>query len=178
MELRSGLFLFDDTLVLHCTYLIKSLLKTAINLLKEHNKKIFKESIQNFYEKVIFKKLQSFDNSSKLFLYSKLNTNIEFEKYLSLENFNSRQLLTKFRISDHALEVEVGRYKKIPRELRLCKICKLIDDEEHFFLHCQINSDLRNHLFNKIANCYSNFNQLDPCSKLKFFIKSYRWCLV
>jgi hypothetical protein len=49
---------------------------------------------------------------SKLFLYSKLKTDIKLEDYLKLtKKFNNRQLLTKFRTSDHPLEIELGRYK-------------------------------------------------------------------
>jgi hypothetical protein len=54
----------------------------------------------------------------------------------TLKIFNSRKILTKFRLSDHKLEIEIGRYKKVPREQRICKACKVLDDEKHFFLHC------------------------------------------
>ena len=91
------------------------------------------------------------DDSSKLFLYSKLKTDIKLEDYLKLtKKINNRQLLTKFRTSDHPLEIELGRYKKIPKHQRLCKTCKVLDDEIHFFLQCQINNNLRNVLINNI----------------------------
>jgi hypothetical protein len=55
---------------------------------------------------------------------------IKLEDYLStLNNFNSRKILTKFRISDHKLEIEIGRYKKVPREQRICKACKVFDNK-------------------------------------------------
>jgi hypothetical protein len=55
------------------------------------------------------------DDSSKLFLYSKLKTDIKLEDYLKLtKKINNRQLLIKFRNSDHPLEIELGRYKKFP----------------------------------------------------------------
>ena len=97
-----------------------------------------------------------------------IKNEIKFEDFLhNLNNFNSRQLLTKLRVSDHNLEIELGRYKKIQREHRLCKVCKILDDEEHFFLHCQINSNVRHSLINAIKTHYPNFNQLDSNSKLK-----------
>jgi hypothetical protein len=69
----------------------------------------------------------------------------KLEDYLStLKNFNSRKILTKVRISDHKLKIEIGRYKKVPREQRICKACKVLDDEKHFFLHCHINYNIRN----------------------------------
>ena len=70
------------------------------------------------------KKISNLDDSSKLFLYSKLKTDINLEDYLKLtKNVNNRHLLTTFRTSDHPLEIEQGtyRYKKIPRHQRLCK---------------------------------------------------------
>ena len=43
-----------------------------------------------------------------------------------------RQLLSKFRLSDHFLGIELGRYRNIPRAQRLCKKCGVLDDEFHF----------------------------------------------
>ena len=63
------------------------------------------------------------------------------------------------------LEIELGRYKKIRRHQRLCKTCKVLDDEIHFFLQCQINNNLRNVLINNI-----NFDQLDFFSQLKIIL--------
>jgi hypothetical protein len=62
-----------------------------------------------------YKKLASCSHESKLFLYSKLKCSIGLEQYLSeLTNFKNRQILTKFRTSDHCLQIETGRYKNIP----------------------------------------------------------------
>jgi hypothetical protein len=88
----------------------------------------------------------------------------------TLTNFNSRKILTKFRISDHKLEIEIGRYKKVPREQRICKTCKVFDDEKHFFLHCHINYNIRNSLIQEIENYYPDFNQLDSIAKLKIIL--------
>jgi hypothetical protein len=69
------------------------------------------------YKRKILGKISNLDDSSKLFLYSKLTKQtFKLEDYLKLtKQFNNRQLLTKFRTSDHPLEIELGRYKKIPR---------------------------------------------------------------
>jgi hypothetical protein len=48
----------------------------------------------------------------------------KFGKYL---HFKIRQLLTKFRLSDHSLEIELGRCKNIPRNQRHCKFCKTLE---------------------------------------------------
>ena len=136
--------------------------------MKNSRKQVFKNSNTDYYEKVITNKLAKFDHSSKLYLYSGLKTTFKLEEYLKqLKKINSRQLITKFRISDHNLEVEVGRYKKIPRDQRICKICNVLDDEEHFFFHCRINNNIRQTFFENINNHVTDFNQLDSPSKLK-----------
>ena len=55
-----------------------------------------------------------------------------------------RQSFTKFRVSDHSLEIKSGRYKNITREERKCKNCNLnvIGNEYHFFLKCTANHSL------------------------------------
>jgi hypothetical protein len=51
---------------------------------------------------------------------------LKLENYLLFfSNFKMRQLFTKFRVSDHSLEIESGRYKNITREERICKNCNL-----------------------------------------------------
>ena len=123
-----------------------------------HLKIRLKKTIKEKYEEKILEKISNFDDSSKLFLHSKLKTDIKLEDYLKLtKNFNNRHLLTKFRTSDHPLEIELGtyRYKKIPRHQRLCKTCQVLDDEIHFFLQCQLNNNLRNVLINKIKKYHA-----------------------
>jgi hypothetical protein len=83
------------------------------NPIKNSTKRVVKEK----YDQIILEKNSNLDENSKLFLYNKLKNEIKLEDYLStLKNFNSRKILTKFRISDHKLEIEIGRYKKVPRE--------------------------------------------------------------
>ena len=60
--------------------------------------------------KTINRKLSLNNDSSKLFLYSKLKSDIKLEEYLKSErNFKNRQLLTKFHLSYHNLEIELGQ---------------------------------------------------------------------
>ena len=52
----------------------------------------------------------------------------------SITDFRYRTAITKLRCSSHALEIERGRYQnpKVPRYLRLCLVCQVVEDEEHF----------------------------------------------
>ena len=117
-------------------------------------------------------KLRNTTDNSKLFLYSKLKSHIQMEEYLLFENsFKNRQTLTKFRVSDHTLKIEQGRYLNIPREQRLCSECQTVDDEKHFFLDCKINKHLRDILFNHINTIYDNFKDYSSEEKLHFILK-------
>ena len=72
-----------------------------------------------------------------------------------------QKLISKFRISDHSLEIETGRYKKVPREQRICQFCdnNNIDDEVHFFFTCELNKQLRTSLFSDFDIPLNNINQ-------------------
>ena len=59
--------------------------------------------------------------------------------------FEFRKVWSKFRCSDHALLIEVGRHKGLQVEQRLCKICNLnlVEDEFHFLTICPAYNKLR-----------------------------------
>lgn len=63
-----------------------------------------------------------------------------------------RSLCAQLRTGSLPLAIEVGRYKGIPEEERLCVFCDLgvVKDEFHFIFHCPLYSDLRNCLYEKI----------------------------
>jgi hypothetical protein len=85
-----------------------------------------------------------------------------FEESLFKESFKiNRQLLTKFRLSDHNLEIELGRCKNIPRNQRHCKFCKTLDDEFHFFFDCKVADNIRPSFIDFMKTKYPHFNQLD-----------------
>ena len=125
-----------------------------------------KKSITDHYEKLTLAKVSKFDTSSKLCLYEKLKTNCKLELYLKNNNFTYRKLLSKFRLSDHSLGIEVGRYTNIPREQRLCKKCKVVDDEHHFFFDCEINLSLRPDFFTFIKDKVPSFQDMNSTNKL------------
>lgn len=107
---------------------------------------------------------------NKIFLYKSLKKELGKEFYLSHFDFETRKYIAKLRISDHFLEIERGRYRKIPREQRICTFCNQnsIDDECHFFLKCDHNLIFRNKLlldFN-IVNETSNTSDQDNLIKI------------
>ena len=136
-------------------------------------KKKVKILLNDYYKEKMLGKLDSFTEKSKLYLYSKLKTNTRMEKYLLyITNFKTRQLISKFRISDHNLLIETGRYHKIPRDQRKCQTCNILDDEIHFFLHCTKFSNHRNDLLNKIDEINDQFRSYSPTDKFIYILNT------
>ena len=65
-------------------------------------------------------------------------------------------MYAKFRISNHKLLIEQGRYQDIPHEERYCQICKTkkIDNEFHFAFECQHYQNIRNNAHNILKNIF------------------------
>ena len=95
---------------------------------------------------------------------------MKFENYLLHKNRKERVALTKLRISDHKLMIEVGRHTDIPREQRFCHMCEnKIEDEEHFTTTCRIYGTL-NGFWNKIRDKYPQTSQLSNKEKFIFLM--------
>ena len=80
-----------------------------------------------------------------------------------MKSIEKRTLLSKFRLSDHRLEVEVGRYhrpKKNPEE-RICPKCNILEDEIHCLMACNINSEIREQLFEQIEHQHPVFRHMN-----------------
>ena len=60
-----------------------------------------------------------------------------------------RIALSKLKASSHDLEVERGRYvrPKLDINERLCSLCHVIGDEEHFVTDCVNKKELRKSFF-------------------------------
>ena len=62
-----------------------------------------------------------------------------------------KRLLTKFRLSNHSLNIEIGRHRNVIKYNRLCTCCNFqdIEDEFHFILKCPLYNDLRKKFLKK-----------------------------
>lgn len=111
---------------------------------KNNQKQIYKNRFNNLYIDLYNNKIQQIDDNSKLQVFKLVKkTEYELEYFLKYPDIKARKLICKLRISDHSLGIETGRYKKIPRDLRICNKCDEIDDEFHFFFSCKINENIR-----------------------------------
>jgi hypothetical protein len=78
------------------------------------------------------------NQTNRLRTYRLFKQNFNFEPYLNILNFKQRQALTKLRIGNHRLEIELGRHKHIKAADRIYKICKDgVEDETHFLVKCK-----------------------------------------
>jgi hypothetical protein len=79
----------------------------------KHLKLDIKNEITEKYKNLYKSKIDKIDESSKLSLYKNLEPSLERKFYLSFNDFSIGSIFTKFRISDHSLEIEKGGYNKL-----------------------------------------------------------------
>ena len=115
---------------------------------------------------------------SKLRTYRLIKPNtFEPEPYLSMiSNPMVRQAVTKFRISDHKLAIEIGRHCRPPKpvEDRTCSLCnsQSVEDEIHFLIHCSAYDFIRFNLFQLATNLNHNFRSLSSTDKFIFLMRN------
>ena len=109
------------------------------------------------------------NNDSKLRTYSIYKKEIGFEDYLSnIKNKTMRIQMTKFRLSNHRLMIEIGRHKGIEKEARFCPFCpNSIENEVHFLLTCPAYKSQRVKLLLETMNEIPGFIYLSMNSKFK-----------
>ena len=97
-------------------------------------------------------------HSNKTIVYRICKDTHCYENYLSNLNSKSRVVLCKFRLSNHKLPIERGRYSNIQRERRFCYLCNenMIGDEFYFILERQALQHLRDQFLPKY--CETNHN--------------------
>lgn len=92
---------------------------------------------------------QSVRESGKCFNYGTYKTELRFEDYLDDLPWTFAKALCHFRVANHCLPVERGRYIGVPRHERLCTACNSnrLGDEYHFLLECSSLQNSREKLF-------------------------------
>ena len=69
-------------------------------------------------------------------------TNCLYDSYV---NDSYRTVITRWRLSNHELAIETGRYERpmIERDQRVCRTCLVLEDEEHVFFVCPLYTNIR-----------------------------------
>ena len=75
---------------------------------------------------------------------------------------STKCIFAKIRISNSNLNIERGRYIKLPVVKRICPLCNIEpEDEIHFILKCPKLDECRKELFSNISSVVSSFNDMD-----------------
>ena len=86
-------------------------------------------------------------NSERAMLkyYSAMNFHNRSNIYSSYMDDRKRGIITRWRLSNHCLKIETGRYRKafIPREQRTCDVCNVLGDETHAVFTCPRYTHIR-----------------------------------
>ena len=106
------------------------------------------EKYLDFWKTKLYDDIRKGDHGNKLRTYRTFKMVYELEPYLrTVNNLDERKCLSRFRLSNHKLEIEVGRHKRKPVDERLCTVCHVVEDEIHFLIDCKKYDDARNSLF-------------------------------
>ena len=102
------------------------------------------------------------DTGSKTLNYRLFKNRFEFENYFNILDDRDIFTLCRFRLNNHKLPVEQGRWKNVSRELIICNLCNTADlgDEFLYLLKCNYFSENRKPCLDK-----QNFKN---CNILKF----------
>ena len=96
------------------------------------------------------------DTYSRCDHYNNFKSLLTVETYLTLDiQLKYRIAMPKFRLSNHRLNIELGRYNNVLKENRMCNVCQqlnnthVIDCEYHAFYKCVKYDTVRQmYLFN------------------------------
>ena len=166
-KLLSSLGLYD--IPKFCTDKVKC---ETIKLMKP-----IKEKCRTIHSNNFLSNLNVLSNSSntKLELYSQLKTNYKYERYLNFYPYS--KYIAKFRLSDHHLPIERGRYlkPKLARYERKCNLChSSLGNELHALFECSNPKliELKNVHMNSISNISNQVSNLPNEAKLLYFLKA------
>ena len=141
----------------------------------ESTKKKVKGQMRNQFMNEWTNELHNLSKNSSLRTYSLFKNKFTFEPYLGLIN-KSKYLIafTRFRTGSHTLEIERGRYNnpRTPIENRLCPICSVVEDEQHFMMDCKLYKEKRKTLFDKISSLFSTFSNIPRNDKFIFLMSN------
>ena len=116
-------------------------------------------------------------NIKKIAFYKVLKNEYSTSDYLHhLRNFNDRQKLVKFKINNHKLMIELGRYQAdhMPRESRLCLLCKSnqVENETNFLFQCSKYTLQRQTFLNQINRIIPDIERKSSSERIKLLMNS------
>lgn len=89
-----------------------------------------------------------------MFLYSKIKTKYELDKYILKKDFENRNIKCKMQVSDLFLEIEMNKYKRIQIE---CDVIVMRMKRKTSLSKCKINKSFRKQLEKDSSNICPGF---------------------
>ena len=157
-----------------------NLLCTQLNINKQSinfkNPSAFLSKAENNLSKQLKNhQLNLIRTNKKLKFYFQNETNY-FEFINHIRNPEHRHIASKFRIGNHNINLETGRFTipKTPEELRICDHCNLnsVENEMHILFHCDLYNDLRKTLFIKMNDRNTLFTNYSIHDKFCFLFSN------
>ena len=134
----------NDKLILNIKNELSSLGLSYIWTENHSNTKVFNIIKQRLLDVHKQNVLENIAKSSKGHLYQHFVDNFCLQTYLTKPiDKKFKRLLTKFRLSNHSLNIEIGRHRNVIKSNRLCTCCNFqdIEDEFHFILKCPLYNE-------------------------------------
>ena len=107
-------------------------------------------------------------------VYRIFKMNFEQSAYLKLLPNNLSKVLLKYRTRNHRFPVEIGRWRSIPYNERLCSFCERdVGDEYHLLLTCPRFETERHRYLKRYYYSHPNilkFEQLMNCTNKKILL--------
>jgi hypothetical protein len=97
---------------------------------------------EDIYKKMseeVREKLKSFagNDQYKYKIYLEMNPTLQTSPFINSLHCRSVDII-RFRLGSHVLPIETGRWSRTPRNLRLCRNCNVLGDEEHALFTCSV----------------------------------------
>ena len=110
--------------------------------------------------------------TSKLRTYGILKTTIGLENYLiQIRNPEVRRSVSKFRLSNHSLNIEKGRHNGVPKEFRFCPFCpEKVETEIHFLIECPLYQTMRDQMLMTITMEKPSFAYYTQTEKFQYLL--------
>jgi hypothetical protein len=137
------------------------------------------EKVQTYLKNDFFERwVKDKAGTSKLSYYNNMKSEIKCENYVKCTKVSrhERATIAKLRSSTFPLAVELGRYRGIAKEERICKFCTTgqVEDEMHYLLNCSHYNDQRAILYTSILHKINDFLNFSDEAKLNVILSDNR----
>ena len=108
--------------------------------------------------------------------YNLYKSDKDIEEYVKLpvQKYH-RSLFAQFRFGILPLQIEVGRFRNMQLNERICPICSsAVEDEIHFLCQCPLYNHLRNPLFNSARAEEPTFSHMDVLDKFVYLMSNHQ----